>query len=62
MAGVGSVVAVAIAYIAPPPYQSERYRQLIRFYPIYGALAGLVSGACLDTVLQLKREHDRKGE
>lgn len=61
-AGVGAIVAVAIAQIAPPPYQSKRYQQLVRFYPMYGALAGLVSGACVDTVLQLKREYERKGE
>lgn len=61
-AGIGAAVGTVIPQLAPPPYQSERYSNIVRAYPLYGAMFGLISGLCVDTVFQLKQERDHQGE
>lgn len=59
-AGVGAVVGLGVAKIAAPQFVSKEYQELPSKYPIFGAVAGAIGGACQCAILQLKRQRDEE--
>jgi hypothetical protein len=57
-AGVGAVVGLGIAQIAAPQFVSKEYQELPAKYPVFGAIAGAIGGACQSAILQLKKQRD----
>jgi hypothetical protein len=59
-AGIGAVVGLGVAEVAPPPYQSRIYTTVRRNYPLIGAIAGFLGGGIISAVQQLHKEYDRR--
>ncbi len=57
---VGAAVGLGVAKIAAPEFVSKQYQELPARYPAYGAVAGVVVGACQCAILQLKNQRDQE--
>lgn len=59
-AGLGAVLGVVIASLAPCPYGSDLYKDLDQKYAIVGAISGLLVGASQEMIREAKEERDRE--
>lgn len=59
-AGIGAVFGLAVAQIAPVPYQSEEYQALTNRYPWIGVVGGFLGGGLISAVQQLNEQSQRQ--
>ncbi|MBO9997665.1 MAG: hypothetical protein J7641_01435 [Cyanobacteria bacterium SID2] len=59
-AAIGTMLGIAAAELANPPFESGIYKNPHRKYAIAGAILGAAVGGAQETVRQLKAEADRR--